>query len=291
MAARRLACATRPLLAALRPPTSQSKTPSAGTAAAVGNLFRALGIACLLIMGACQEQASQKTITQVSHQLIVRAPDTSNDCYDLAGEPPGLRVCYSSSLSNKVDLVARTLPSFDASTRLGWRCVGSGAARHCYDRAQDVGAFECSERRCVQEHPRVPDANEWFCSDAHGGQLCLMQAPAAGVSIGKPTAGYVCGNRKIGKQVTGQSLCLDLSPDFPDSDATGWSCHYEGDPSLRRICIKKSVRGLGAQCSQSAGCSLGTVCQSGHCVPGHPKPTCWLDDDCEGRPCRAGSCQ
>lgn len=244
----------------------------------------------LLILSGC-EPADTVEPERVS-QLSVRAPDLSENCHDLGGARPGARVCWGGTCpEGESCLVERTVPPFAAESAMGWRCVGAGLERSCVDRSAGVGVFSCSGARCVQRQPRVPDAHEWSCADALGAQLCLRESRASGVPQTQTVPGFLCGERSIEGKRSGQALCIDFSPDFPDGRAAHWDCRYEGQPSLSRICTKKPTRGIGAACDSERPCPGGAVCARGHCVPGPPKLSCWLDTDCASRRCHFGTCR
>jgi hypothetical protein len=171
---------------------------------------------------------------------------------------------------------------------MGFRCFGSGRDRSCVDRRADAGPFHCEGGRCVQRHPRVPDVNEWSCADAQGAALCLETARVAGVVPGAVTPGFLCGERRVRGKPTGERLCLDWSPDFPNGKAGAFSCHYEGEPSLQRICVERPNAALGVRCESS--CDRGLRCTAGRCLPASPKLECWLDTDCQSGQCRFGTC-
>ena len=240
-----------------------------------------------MILG-CRPERSDAIETSVD--LVTVAPDVSDDCRDIGGAVDGARVCWSRDCPNGACRVERTLPAFEASTPMGWRCVGARNQRRCSDRNDDTSPFSCDAKRCTQPHPRVPDTNEWSCSDAAGATLCLERAPAAGVVRAQVDPGFVCGQRSVQGKATAERLCLDLGPDFPDGRAAGWSCHYEAEPRLTRVCIARPTAALGAACRAPLGCPRGTRCASEVCVPEAAYPTCWLDADCKTGHCRLGSC-
>lgn len=242
----------------------------------------------LLLSMSCQSDSDNRL--EVKQALEVPAPDVSANCYDIGGAHDGGRVCWSDACGNGVCLVERTTPEFRAATQMGFRCVGAAGERICVDRRDGVGAFVCQQERCVQPYPRVPDAGEWWCADAGGAQLCLRRHTASGVAHNQPDVGFRCGEREIHGKRTGELLCIDYAPDFPDGHASDWSCHYQSETSLERVCQRKATRPLAARCNANAPCSAGTRCISGHCVPYADKPTCWLDADCDSRRCRLGAC-
>ena len=242
----------------------------------------------LLLSMSCQSDSGKQL--EATRALSVPAADLSATCYDVGGAHDGARVCRSDACKNGVCLVKRTTPEIRATTEMGFRCVGSLQERLCFDRRDGVGAFACEQERCVQPYPRVPDASEWWCADAGGAQLCLRRHTASGVRLDRPEAGFLCGERKTRGKRTGEMLCIDYAPDFPDGHAGHWSCHYQSEPRLERVCLRETTRALGAECNADAPCIAGNRCISGHCVPYVDKPNCWLDADCESRRCRLGAC-
>lgn len=234
-------------------------------------------------------RAPERAIDTQSH-LVTVAPDLTGECRDVGGAVDGARACWSDSCAHGVCRVERTLPDFAAATPLGFRCDGVRDQRRCVDRSADAPRFACEGPRCRQVHPRVPDANEWTCADARGATLCRELAKAAGVVLGPAHPSFVCGERIVGGTRNGERLCLDLSPDFPDGRARNWSCHYEAEPRLTRVCIARPSAALGGTCSPPLGCPSGALCVKGSCLPRLPRPTCWLDTDCKSGHCRLGSC-
>lgn len=221
---------------------------------------------------------------------MIPSPDVAGECRDVGGAIDAARACWSDACPQGVCRVERALPGFAASTPLGFRCIGEREQRRCIDRADEAPAFACDGSRCRQLYPRVPDANEWACADAQGATLCRELAPAAGVVSGAVDPGFVCGERSVGDASRRERLCLDLSPDFPNGIAHDWSCHYEAEPRLTRVCVARPTPALGGPCRSPEECPAGARCSQGSCLPGRPRPTCWLDADCKGGHCRFGSC-
>ncbi|MET0286089.1 MAG: hypothetical protein ABW352_16530 [Polyangiales bacterium] len=120
--------------------------------------------------------------------------------------------------------------------------------------------------------------------------MCRSEGPAAGVASGPVDPGFLCGVRR---RHAGERICVDFAPDVPDSTRT-WGCRMERTRGrAERLCEPaRSARAqLGAACEDDARCVDGARCIERVCVPGHPKPECWLDADCEqGERCRWGTC-
>jgi len=239
-------------------------------------------------LSGCQPEPESSIRTD--SELTTLAPDVSDECRDVGGAVDGARACWSERCPGGVCRVERTLPPFAASSPLGFRCVGAREKRRCVERSVEAPRFSCDGPRCRQQHPRVPNSNEWTCADASGAALCRERAPAAGVVPGELDPGFVCGERHVGGTPSGERLCLDLAPDFPDGRAQNWTCHYEAEPGLTRVCVARPVPALGGTCAPPLGCPPGTRCSDSSCLPARPHPTCWLDADCKSGHCRLGSC-
>jgi YD repeat-containing protein len=199
-----------------------------------------------------------------------------------------LRVCWDAAGPR---LVKRPVPAAPATplSPMGWRCVGSGAARRCTSRADGTPVFACTGSRCEQRHPRMPDDGEWQCTDSAGATVCVGGARPAGVAPAPADAGWTCGARRGGDP--GTRVCVDLSPDFPDGHAHGWRCRTMYDGPARRICDRDpNAHTLADACNQARPCVDGSRCTDGRCLPERPAPACWLDDECPGGRCRFGSC-
>ena len=204
------------------------------------------------------------------------------DCADVEM----LRVCWD---GRQARVVKRPVPASAGSGAMGWRCVGSGAARSCAPRAASVPAFVCSGDRCEQRHPRMPDDGEWQCADSAGATVCMGGERAAGVAAAPADPGWFCGVRRGADP--GARLCVDLSPDFPDGRASGWRCRTLHDGPPRRICERDpDAHTLAESCDPRHPCVDGSRCADGWCVPERPAPGCWLQSDCPGGRCRFGSC-
>jgi len=210
------------------------------------------------------------------------------DCADVET----LRVCWDGGAPRVVKrpLPASTpTPTPTSTLAMGWRCVGSGAARTCVSRAAGAPPFVCTADRCQQPHPRMPDDGEWQCADSAGATICMGGERAAGVAAAPADAGWFCGARRGGDP--GSRICVDLSPDFPDAQARGWRCRtlYDGPP--RRVCDRDpGAHTLAETCEARHPCVDGSRCVDGWCVPERPAPACWLETDCPGGRCRFGSC-
>jgi len=228
--------------------------------------------------------------------------DRGELCTDLAE----LRVCWGGACGDAGCVEARPAPPLPALSALGFRCVGSGAARRCADRAARAGGFDCRGDVCVQAHPRLPSDGEWLCADAAGAVVCAGGEPAAGVAAARTDAGWFCGTRagmraaaaapraqpSAGRAPSaGPRVCVDFDADFPDGAATNWRCRYAYERGRQRVC-ERDPNGaeLGDACDPARPCVDGSRCASGHCVPARPAPECWLDSDCAGKACRFGSC-
>lgn len=238
-----------------------------------------------VVLSGCQREPPPTIDVQPS--VATPAPDISDHCVDIGGAADGTRVCASPKCPGGSCVVTRPEPAWAAASPLGWRCVGTGKARTCLDRSDGVGRFSCNDGHCVQLHPRRPDANEWSCADAGGAALCLRRARAAGVVQSPRDPAFVC---DASLPNADRQLCIDWSPDFPDGRAGRWSCHYEAEPTLRRVCIEKNEPTIGSTCDAKSPCPPGARCLQNRCVPPALTPSCWLDKDCDGGRCRLGSC-
>ena len=256
----------------------------------------------LVALGACERRPREHRLS-VEQRRDWSSPaqrDTGQVCTDV-GE---LRACFGVDLSpegqaaareidvarckSRVCLVPRPIPAPVLSAR-GWRCIGSGPDRRCFDRGRGSGPFECNEDRCVQERPTLPDSGEWICADAAGAALCAGSEPIAGLPEGPIEPGWQCRERRG----TGspRRVCLDLAPDFPDGRAAGWRCHYEQEKGTKRICERDpSAHVLGDACDPARPCVDGASCVFGRCLPLGMEPNCWLDGDCASKACRFGAC-
>lgn len=235
------------------------------------------GLALLvLVTPACRDHDPPPIRAVESRLLSTPAEkDIGADCRDVFER----RVCYS---GDTPVLVERPLPAL-ASER-GYRCHGAGKNRMCLDRRHAADAFE-TKTASTQNHPRMPDDNEWECADLSGVVVCHRGEPAAGIVPGAADPGFVCGERR-GKQ--GDRVCVDFSPDRPKEPA---SCHFEhraGEPA--RICTPGGLGPLTRACGK--GCPFGSTCVKDVCLPLRPEPNCWLDTDCaSGERCGLGTCR
>jgi hypothetical protein len=212
-------------------------------------------------------------------------------CFDAEPTPEWqmpLDASEAARCKNRVCLVPRPIPAPVLSDR-GWRCIGFGPARRCFDRGRASGPFHCKNGRCVQERPTLPDGGEWICADAAGAALCAGSEPVAGLPPGPVDPGWLCRERRGG--VSPRRVCLDLAPDFPDGRASGWRCHYEQEKGTKRVCERdEGAHVLGDTCDPRRPCVDGASCISGRCLPGAMEPNCWLDGDCSSKACRFGAC-
>ena len=222
--------------------------------------------------------------------IAVPAVDPGALCADVGT----LRACWATS--GEATLVARPVPASPPSptSAMGWRCAGQGSARLCVDRRADAAGFVCAGERCTQSHARRPDDGEWTCVETAGATVCVGGEPAAGVVAGPPDPAWLCGSRhrQGPRDDLGPRVCVDLAPDFPDGDATGWGCRAVNTPAGARVCERHPQASvLTASCERARPCVDGAVCAAGRCVPIRPAPSCWLDDDCPGGACRFGTCR
>lgn len=173
----------------------------------------------------------------------------------------------------------------------GWRCYGEGPERKCVDRGLGGGPFVCERNRCAQRYPRMPDDGEWECIDMDGVVMCRRGVPPAGVVVGPPDVGWLCGDRVTDEGA--DRVCVDFSPDMPDGATRGWRCRFDHKRREQRIC-RESDRypALGAACEAGSPCPDTLICASGRCMPRPPQPlSCWFDKECgTGRMCHLGTC-
>lgn len=242
-------------------------------------------ISCAALAVACHEATGSDAGIAKSTGFRTPSRDASGACWDVGNA----RACYASE--QRARLVERTIPSFPARSKRGWRCTGSGEQRTCRDRSEDAAEFHCTGDVCIQPHARVPDAHEWTCADAGGASLCLSKALASGVVSTPVDAGFICGSRRIQRSKSGERICIDLSPDFPNGQPHDWNCHFEHETGVTRVCRHQPSAALGDACEHSRpACPDGANCIEGHCLPQRAAPACWLDRDCESKTCRFGSC-
>jgi hypothetical protein len=252
-------------------------------------------VACVFAASAlaCRRAPVAVAARRIEAPIPTPARDTSPSCADVGA----WRACWTGALV--AELVPRTVPAGPAASPMGWRCAWPGAARLCVDRRADVPLFTCAGDRCTQAHARRPDDGEWTCVDTAGATLCLGGGRAAGVAPAPADPAWICGARRQPTWPSARTLggagderiCVDLSPDFPDGDATGWRCRAQNGAAAGRVCERGAAAGsLGQPCDRARPCVDGAVCAAGRCVPARPKPSCWLDDDCPGGACRFGTC-
>ncbi len=170
--------------------------------------------------------------------------------------------------------------------------AAAGEARVAHrDRARPPGGgpFRCQGDHCEQRYARLPDDGFWECVDLDGAVVCRGGEPSAGMIAGPPDVGWTCGLRA---SQPSERICVDLAPDLPYDDRTGWRCRYEHTGGEHRSCTRDAhAPKLGAACARAADCAAGARCVGARCVPPRPAPSCWLASDCKaGQSCRYGSC-
>jgi hypothetical protein len=134
----------------------------------------------------------------------------------------------------------------------------------------------------------LPDDGEWECYEADGVLFCHGGGPPAGVVVGPPDLGWLCGTRRAGD---GERLCVDLYPDLPD-DRGPWTCRFEHKDGIRRFCDRRRAPAWNGACSTDRDCPRGGRCAGGKCALPRVEPECWFDDDCgPGARCRVATCQ
>jgi hypothetical protein len=149
-----------------------------------------------------------------------------------------------------------------------------------------AGRFECRERKCSQQHPRLPDTGEWRCADREHVVWCAGGEPAAGVVSGPPDAQFRCGARWGTDKP--ERVCLDPQPDYPD-DEHDYACSFEQEKSIVRVCrawAPAPPRPLAA--GAIPACWLDRDCPSGACDRG--VCSCNADSQCQVGRCRSGAC-
>jgi len=153
--------------------------------------------------------------------------------------------------------------------------------------------FACDKDQCVERHPRLPDDGEWSCSDVGGAAVCVGGDAAAGIPKNVRDPAWICGLRRVvDAEPSGERVCVDFSPEFPDGSARGWRCRYTTDDGLQRVCQRDpSAHQVGDPCDAGRPCLDGLVCSASRCVPESPAPSCAFDRDCASRACRFGTCQ
>lgn len=228
----------------------------------------------------------------VANRLDIPSPskDPNGDCADVGGS---VRVCWGAKPAlgaNDAVAFERPVPALAVSS-LGFRCTGVGAGRRCRDRELDAPPFRCNGEVCTERHPRVPDDGEWECAAIAGAVVCRGGQSPAGVPRGAVDSGFFCGNRTARGVLTGERVCVDFSPDFPDGNGAGLRCRYEAERGLARVCEPdRNARAVGDACDRARPCVDGAHCVSGRCVPGRPEPSCWIPADCDHGTCRFGTC-
>ena len=262
--------------------------------------FRLAGALAPLALAACSPEPIEVTRPVVVREVASPAEDATSRCADVAG---GLRVCWSDA-GEPVSLSSSPFPgpgpgSSRSGSGRGFVCEGQGKERRCVDRGHLAPPFQCEGKRCTQRHPRLPDDGEWECADIAGAVVCRGGEPAAGTAPGGRGRGFVCGARRVQRDVTGERLCVDLSPDLPEGSGPGVRCHFEASSGLTRVCeLGTTGPSLGAVCARERPCVDGAVCVpeagkadgTGGCSPLRPDPSCWLPGDCDQGTCRFGTC-
>lgn len=225
-----------------------------------------------------------------SRGFFAPAADTTDNCADVHD----LRVCWGQERSepNCAGTICANpapIPVVPPADALGWRCSGEGIERYCVERSRGVGSFDCRGARCVQRFPRFPDDGEWTCVEMAGVTVCYGGLAAAGVPETGEDTTWFCGARALTKDH--ERVCVDLAPDYPAGEASGWDCGYEWEPEPKRICERKSdVHLVGDACDEAHPCVDGSFCVARRCVPPAPSPSCVLDADCATSVCRFGTC-
>ncbi len=141
-------------------------------------------------------------------------------------------------------------------------------------RALEASPFVCADGVCRQRHVRLPDDGEWRCAERDGVVWCAGGEPAAGVVSASAKRGYACGARRGTK--TGERVCIDREPDYPDGGAAAFHCRFEQEQGVIRSCTRAPVPH--------------GVADAPRPLPAGAAPNCWVDADCGGR-CDRGSCQ
>lgn len=249
---------------------------------------RTLAVALLLGLcgSGCRTHAEGDPLA-VTRLSAVSAPalDASDACTDVGQ----FRACWSPKSGEGVWVGARPLPALIVRNAAEYRCTGSGKARRCRLRGDLASRFRCGGGRCVQDLPRLPDDGEWECADLSGAVLCRGGATPAGVVRPGSDPGWFCGTRR--GAAAGDRLCLDLDPDYPSSQETGFQCWFEfTQAKLSRVCEPSALPRLGSRCGTEHDCPPETRCFSKVCLPPELTPDCWGNADCAGGRCAYGRC-
>lgn len=249
------------------------------------NRARQLGLALSLagLLASCGEASTEHE--RPPPEVLpgwVAAPafeDTTGVCADVASA----RACWSAEGPVRV---ARPRPPFDAPG--GWRCVGTRRERRCTARRTLASPFECDETGCQQRHPYLPDHGQWECMEEAGLTICRSVGEAAGLPPSERNAGWSCGARRAG---SGETLCIDTSPDRPAAQPARYRCRFDHESGERRRCTVEVGQRIGDACEAPEECPAGSSCIEHACLPRAPFPECWIDDDCEGGRCRLARCE
>jgi hypothetical protein len=264
--------------------TSPAPFSSVARAAWVGLLLGGVA-ACERVRG--EETPAPRFAERRDDWVLPAAQAAGRACFDVGHRS----ACYSpEGLSG----AARRLPDVTPPSELGFRCWTEKGERRCVDRLRAAGPFACTtkdaRRFCVQRAPRLPQGGIWDCGDDAGAVVCLgHDAPDAPA----PDPGWKCGVRRGAE--SGARVCVDLSPDYPNGLAEGWSCRFEDDPHAvggrARTCTSEpNAPVLGASCDPARPCVDGARCVDGGCLPPQPLGDCIADQDCGAGVCRFGSC-
>jgi hypothetical protein len=160
--------------------------------------------------------------------------------------------------------------------------------------ARLAAPFVCEGGACVERHPRLPDDGEWSCSDVGGVAVCVGGDPPAGVPKNIVDPAWNCGPRNLpgAAAPSGERVCVDPSPEFPDGRPLGWSCRYVTEGGLARVCRRAaSAHEIGDRCSGSQPCLDGMVCRDARCALEPGFVFCAFDRDCASHACRFGHCR
>jgi hypothetical protein len=251
-------------------------------------LVGALPLATLSSLAAVGCRSNDEHVTVIAERGEWRSPaeDGGEACADVRG----LYVCWAHGAPSPL---TRPLPYAAGANAL--RCFGKGGARRCVERTRDAPAFVCTEGRCEQRHPRLPDDGEWECADLAGVVMCRGGERAAGVAPAGVDAAFLCGPRAVRGQTGAERLCIDYDPDLPSSgpeESDKYRCHFENARGTVRVCERApDSHQVSDVCDDARPCVSGLGCAGQRCLPPAPPPNCWLDADCEpGILCRFGSC-
>jgi hypothetical protein len=149
-----------------------------------------------------------------------------------------------------------------------------------------AGKFVCRGDDCRQEQPRLPDTGEWRCAE-HGKVVwCAGGEPAAGVVAGAPDLGFRCAVRWGKSALSGERVCIDRSPDYPNGARAAYDCAYDQELSMARVCKKSAALAEPLPPGAEPACWLSKDCPSGRCDRG--VCSCQADADCVHGHCKPG---